>query len=102
MVLGALPDARYERGYVQLEVGSTVLLYTDGIIETAAPGDAGRRMLGLGPLREILADRGERTARQIVEAVFDRARRFGGSDTPADDQTVVAVRRISEIDPVRY
>jgi serine phosphatase RsbU (regulator of sigma subunit)/PAS domain-containing protein len=33
MLLGALPDARYQEGRIQLERGDTLLMFTDGLIE---------------------------------------------------------------------
>ncbi|WP_345492578.1 SpoIIE family protein phosphatase [Streptomyces roseoviridis] len=33
LLLGALPEAEYEEGEVQLELGDTLLMYTDGLVE---------------------------------------------------------------------
>lgn len=89
IVLGPNPDALYERGYVQLEPGAVLLLYTDGITEEENPaGEA----FGVPRLAEIVR-RGWTGARALVETVFAETRAFSGLDSPRDDQTVVAVVR---------
>ena len=36
-VLGPLPRASYERGFVRLEAGDMLVLFTDGIVEATDP-----------------------------------------------------------------
>jgi len=89
IVLGPNPDALYERGYVQLEPGSVLLLYTDGITEAENPaGEA----FGVDRLAQIV-HRGPAGARALVESVFSEVRAFSAVESPRDDQTVVAVVR---------
>lgn len=88
LILGPNPDAKYERGYVLMPPGSTLLLYTDGIVEAANAGD---EMYGIERLREILRHGEWRTSRELVGAVFRDVRAFSPVDPPLDDQTVVAV-----------
>ncbi|MBZ5638658.1 MAG: PP2C family protein-serine/threonine phosphatase [Acidobacteriia bacterium] len=89
-VLGPNPDARYERGYVDLPPGSALLAYTDGISEAeSAAGEA----FGVERLREVLASERWASARNLVEKVFGAVKEFSLADPPVDDQTVVAVVR---------
>jgi len=90
LILGPNPAALYERGYVQMTAGSTLLLYTDGIVEAAAPSG---EMFGMERLRELLGNERRTPARRLVERVFEEVQAFSQTDPPADDQTVVAVRR---------
>jgi sigma-B regulation protein RsbU (phosphoserine phosphatase) len=90
LILGPHEGARYERGYARLDPGAVLLAFSDGITEAMAadgePFDTGR-------LRELLLSRRWERARDLVDTVFERVRAFSGTDTPVDDQTVVAVVR---------
>ena len=87
-VLGPSPDAQYERGYVVLEPGSVLLIYTDGITEAH---NAREEEFGAERLKQILRDGGGSSARELVEACFAAVREFSSVEAPADDQTVVAI-----------
>lgn len=90
-VLGPLPDASYERGFVRLDPGDSLIAYTDGIIETEG-GDDGTE-LGVDGLAEMVRDLAGRSARAIIDAVYQRLEAWSGGAKPADDRTVmVAVR----------
>lgn len=90
LVLGPSPHALYERGYVTLEPGAALLAYTDGISEAENPrGEA----FGVERLKDLLLGKAWTSARDLVQAVFDGATAFVGSDLRVDDQTVVAVVR---------
>ncbi|MCP3981982.1 MAG: PP2C family protein-serine/threonine phosphatase [bacterium] len=90
MILGPNPDARYERGYMLMEPGSILLLYTDGIVEAE---DAQGEAFGLQRLRDVCAAKNWTVARELVDEVFRAVRGFASADPPLDDQTVVAVIR---------
>ncbi len=89
-VLGPNPEATYDRGYVDLLPGAALLAYTDGIVEAEGPGG---EAFGKQRLFDVLRERGECGAKDLVEEVFRRVRRFSAADPPVDDQTVVAVVR---------
>jgi len=93
IVLGPHPSARYERGYIQMEPGSILLMYTDGIVE-AADGDD--RMFGVERLKEIVKAKRWKSARALVEELFAAVESFSTADPPLDDQTVVAMIRLQE------
>jgi sigma-B regulation protein RsbU (phosphoserine phosphatase) len=89
MVLGPDPDARYERGYVEMRAGDAILLYSDGITEaTGRSGDD----FGLERLERILTEHHSLEAKTVVDLVFREVETFSGRSAPADDQTVVVVR----------
>lgn len=85
-LLGIVPDGSYDAASVVLEPGSTLLLYTDGLVErrTESMGAGIDRLAGLlaagaGADLETLLD-------QVVEACLEGQRRD-------DDVCVVAIRR---------
>lgn len=91
LVLGPNPTARYERGFARLEPGDTVLMYTDGVTEAAGHGD---REYGVERLKKVVKRMASRTAREVVQAIFEDLDAFTGGRPQIDDRTVVALRRL--------
>ena len=84
LLLGVDPEARRRESVVTLDRGSTVLLYTDGLIERRdADLDA-----GLVRLRETLLELADRPLEEMLDEVIDRL----VHGRPEDDVAVVAVR----------
>jgi stage II sporulation SpoE-like protein len=90
MVLGPDPDAQYERGYVVLRPGDIVVAYSDGITEAANERD---EQFGLDRLRQVIAANTDLAAKGMVDLIFQSVEAFAGRVRPADDQTVVVIRR---------
>lgn len=89
MVLGPEPNASYQRGLERFLPGTTLLLYTDGIIEAESLDgeDYGRQRL-----EKCLMKYQHLPAAQIVDKIYEEVDTF--SPIPRnDDQTVVVVRR---------
>jgi sigma-B regulation protein RsbU (phosphoserine phosphatase) len=90
--LGLLePRSVHTEESVVLDVGDLVLLYTDGITEARSPAgeffgiDGVDRVLS-GVPRPAMPD-------QVIGQVSRAVSRFAGDDTPADDQTLLALAR---------
>jgi phosphoserine phosphatase RsbU/P len=81
--LGVLDDATYEEGEVRFEPGDALVLYSDGLID-AQPH------LGLGPEQLSACVHGGESARVMVDRLLCLGAPPGA---PADDLTVVVVRR---------
>ncbi len=90
VVLGPLADASYERGFVLVEPGDLLVLYTDGIIEARPRG--GRDEYGVDRLVEVVRRYRLKPAQEIMDAVFADVKRFSDGGAPSDDRTVVVVR----------
>jgi serine phosphatase RsbU (regulator of sigma subunit) len=92
-VLGPLPDATYERGFVIMKPGDMLVFYTDGIIEAQGRDDGGRLLgeFGMERLLEVARERQGEKAREVVEAIFASVESFSGSCPPEDDRTVMVV-----------
>lgn len=98
-VLGPLPEATYRRCYMTLRPGELLVLFTDGILERAAPGaeaDDEHEGVEFGQenLIRVLRENRGKTAAEVVEAVVAAVRAFGGDAPLQDDMTVVAIRRL--------
>ena len=79
---------------LRLGHGDMMVLWTDGLIETR---NAGGEMLGIEAATRLLAERGDRAAGEVVEALMQQSLRWSGA--PEDDMTVVALRHRAEPEP---
>jgi serine phosphatase RsbU (regulator of sigma subunit)/anti-sigma regulatory factor (Ser/Thr protein kinase) len=82
--LGVAADYEYPERRATLEPGSTVLLYTDGLVEKRGePLD-----VGLERLRQVAASRPVESLEELCERVLDALVR----ESPGDDVALLAVR----------
>ena len=76
---------------VQIESGGSLVVVSDGIFECANPAG---EMLGVERMhREVESFRGKRSA-DAVDHLCNVVREWQGPGDPADDQTIVVVRRV--------
>ena len=92
-VLGPLPDATYERGFVIMKPGDMLVFYTDGIVEAQGRDEQGRTLgeYGMERLLEVAREHQGETAREVVDAVFASVESFSGACLQEDDRTVMVV-----------
>lgn len=95
-ILGPLGDATYDRGFVRLDPGDVLVLYTDGITETrdraaTEPGEAGEEY-GVARLQEVVSRHRDRCAEEILDAIFEDLRVFSDGAPTEDDRTVIVIR----------
>lgn len=100
MPLGLLPGLTYDEQEVIVDPGSTVLLYSDGVVEAHNPE---RALYGFPRIRALVG----RTAPEddVVQAVLDDLESFTGPGwEQEDDITLVSIARaplaVAEIDQV--
>ena len=89
--LGAVEDFAFPLDQGRLEPGEILLLYTDGVTEAQ---DESGALYSAERLAALLATVPAETAEGVVSLVFDDVRRFAAGAEPADDITVLALRRI--------
>ncbi|MGB4082709.1 MAG: PP2C family protein-serine/threonine phosphatase, partial [Candidatus Fermentibacter daniensis] len=90
LLLGALPGAAYDNGYVSIEAADILILYTDGITE--AMNREGEEF-GISRLVDVSLQSHDLSSRQIVSRILDSVNRHSAGQPRADDQTLVVVRR---------
>jgi sigma-B regulation protein RsbU (phosphoserine phosphatase) len=95
MVLGPSSTSTYTRGFISLERGDALLLYTDGMFEAH---DSEGREFGIERLTEAFQAIRELPADEIARQLIDAVRTHAGCE-PEDDQTVVVVKRLQEDAP---
>jgi len=88
--VGAFCEARFRTDRIRLEPGDAVLAYTDGLTEAKDPGGA---EYGRQRLKTLGSGLHGKDPQGIVAACLDDLERFAGGTRPADDLTVLALRR---------
>lgn len=90
--LGVFADATFSgNGPVTLEAGDVVLLLTDGVLEAANPQQT--EPFGVQRALDVVRANRQRTAAEIVAALYQAVRQFSQRDQQTDDITVVVVKR---------
>lgn len=89
-ILGIMPGSRYERGETALAPGDVLLLYTDGVPEGTAASD---ELWGDERLVDALRRHAGERCDELVRSIAGEVRAFEGDRGPADDVTLIAVRR---------
>ncbi len=92
IVLGIIPQPRFEQRSLVLAPGDTVLFYTDGVTETMDPE---RQLFGDERLAEVLRQNHQRSPEEIVEAVLAAINDFAHGQSQSDDITMVVVKRLA-------
>jgi serine phosphatase RsbU (regulator of sigma subunit)/anti-sigma regulatory factor (Ser/Thr protein kinase) len=88
-VAGFVGTLTYSAGEVALPPGSTLVLYTDGVIDAQA---AGGELFGEQRLLDTLNGAPVRGATQLVEGIMAALDGFAGGAAQADDIAVLALR----------
>lgn len=88
MALGVLDEATWTRQTISFAPGDTMLCYTDGVTEAQ---DSAGGFFETDRLLAVLRAHVDRTAEQIVAAVYDALHTFAAAAAQADDITLLAV-----------
>jgi serine phosphatase RsbU (regulator of sigma subunit) len=90
LVLGVEAGQEYDEVRAPLAPGSSVVLYTDGVIEARHEGE----LYGLGRLDAIVSAGRELSAQDLAETVLADCRDFADNEL-VDDCAVVVIKRVS-------
>jgi sigma-B regulation protein RsbU (phosphoserine phosphatase) len=88
-VLGLFDDCSYQESTLQVEPGSLLVAYSDGLIE---PENVFGEEFGTQRLLETTLRHREASAHVLAEALLRAAEEWGGSPEQADDMTVIVAR----------
>ncbi len=93
LVLGVMPEAKYQVASALLEPGDCLIMYSDGVTEAM---DAAEEQFGRDRLVEVLRGLGECDAHSVVAAVTQRVHdHVGVGAAPGDDLTLLVVKTAS-------
>jgi sigma-B regulation protein RsbU (phosphoserine phosphatase) len=87
--LGSFPGTTYDEVTLDLGVGDVFVFCSDGIFEA---NDLLLREFGVTRLLKVIEESREKSAREIVDAIFAAVQDFRGEALPNDDMTAVAVK----------
>ncbi|MEW6711558.1 MAG: PP2C family protein-serine/threonine phosphatase, partial [Candidatus Riflebacteria bacterium] len=87
MPLGIRIKNQYQMNEIVLNPGQKLILYTDGIVETA---DKSGKMLGFGGLENLVSSLARVSAGQLISQIFSAAINWGEQN---DDRTIVVLSR---------
>lgn len=89
--LGMFRDTRYYEYYLPIEGGQTLVLYTDGATEAtnAAGEEYGRQRLV-----EAVREGRDRTARELIDYIYNEIYAWTGAAGASDDVTFVVIKAL--------
>lgn len=90
--LGLFSDQKFPLQSVRLQEGDSLVLFTDGISETADRSD---EQYGTARLSEVVSRSRTLAPRDMINACLSDLDRFGGGMRKADDATIMVIRRAS-------
>lgn len=90
IVLGLFPDAVYTEWSIEMQPGDCLILFTDGVTE--ARNDAGE-FFGESRLEQVVAAQAAGAAGELLQAIVEAIAAFAGSTPPADDCTLLVLKR---------
>lgn len=89
-VLGPAPQAKYTIENILFEVGDVLVIYSDGITESA---NANYEEFGEKKLIKIIRKNMQRTPKEITYAILDEVIKFSKEGKYSDDKTLVVIKR---------
>jgi serine phosphatase RsbU (regulator of sigma subunit) len=90
IVLGIVPEPRFEQRSVQIDPGDVICFYTDGVTEAM---DARRQLFDEERLAEVVRRSHHLSPDDILNRIIDAVTNFSGSTPQADDITLVVLKR---------
>ena len=87
-LLGLFESESYTQAELQLDVGETILLYTDGVTEAVDPD---RQFFGISRLEDVLLEAARCRAADPVAFVKDRVHAFENGSEQHDDITMLSL-----------
>jgi len=87
--LGVFPGTTYDEVALDLAAGDLLVFCSDGVFEA---NDLLLREFGAARLIKVIEESRDKSAREIVDAIFAAVQDFRGEALPNDDMTAVAVK----------
>jgi sigma-B regulation protein RsbU (phosphoserine phosphatase) len=89
--LGMFLEAEFSATRLQLEIGDTLFLYTDGLTEARSADDE----YGVDRVMRLVHQQAARPPAELISACLDDLRAFVDGRPRLDDLTLLAIRRCS-------
>ncbi len=85
LLLGVLPEVQFEEKTLILEPGDSLVMYTDGLIETS---NAKGELYGYQNLKRMISQTAKKNAHDMVDEIFLNLESFSNSASQNDDITL--------------
>lgn len=89
LILGILPDQKYERVYFKLEPGTVIAIFTDGLEEAMNPDN---EFFGQDRIIESLKQSKDKSPKEIVSTIHNKAIEFCSGRPLHDDLTMIVIK----------
>jgi serine phosphatase RsbU (regulator of sigma subunit)/uncharacterized membrane protein len=89
LVVGVMPDVRFEAQKLRLKPGDVIFMYTDGVTEAVNPEE---KLFSGDRLKDLLSNLKDRDPTYIINAARDDIEKFTRGMPQADDITMLALR----------
>ncbi len=90
-ILGPMPDMPFKRGFIHVDRGSVLVLYTDGITESAGPR---HHEFSESGILEHVKPKDPRSARKILDELLLAASEWSPNGVFSDDASLVIIKRL--------
>lgn len=89
LALGVVEDCVYTEANIQIHPGQIILIGTDGLKEACNPQN---ELFGNERLQMVMRDNYRKSAKDILDEVFEALENFRGSAERKDDETLVVIK----------
>ena len=89
VALGVMQDFKYRENTVALEPGSTIVFYTDGVVEAEKED---KELFEMDRFCQILRGRAFKDSEEVTNEVFSKVREFADGNPQSDDITCLVLR----------
>lgn len=91
MILSILEDIEYEEENINFEIGSTLIVFTDGITEAMNEQE---EEYGEERLYNLIESKSDLPSKQLAEEIMRDVRNFSSAIPQSDDITMTIIKRI--------
>ncbi len=91
MPLGVLPEHEYQESHISLELGDTLVLFSDGVTDAS---NADKLMFGMDRFRSAY-DRAQGTAMQVGKSIMREIHQHVGHEPQTDDICLLCISRLT-------
>lgn len=90
LIFGALPEIALHTSHTKMNPGSILVIYTDGIIERK---NRKKEDFGTEKLISAIVKNKDKSAKEIIDVIFDQAFEFGKKGKWMDDATILVLKK---------
>lgn len=90
LIFGAFRDIDLHRAFAHIDIGGVLVIFTDGILERKNKDD---EFYSVSEIEKIVKANLTKSAKEILELIFDHVEKFGNNSKWEDDATIMIIKR---------